>query len=100
MSYLAVVVLVENPASLGIYLLVAHVRAAHAESGVHVHIMTGHVQADQALEDDGPTRPRGAQEHQQTSSSTTISHHVQHCAKCSRLVKVSCGIAIQRIQQT
>lgn len=97
MPYLAVVVLVENPASLGIDLLVAHVRAAHAESGVHVHIVTGHVQADQALEDDGPTRPRRAQEHQQTSSSATISHHVQHCAECSRLVEVSRSISIQRI---
>lgn len=61
-SYLAGVVLVHNPATARIDLLVALAGSAHAESSVHVHVVAGHVQADETLEEDSPSGPGGAQE--------------------------------------
>lgn len=58
------IVLVQNPASGGLDVLVALARSSHAKRGVHVHIVTGEVQRNQALEKDGPPRPRGAEEYQ------------------------------------
>lgn len=91
------VVLVENPAAAGIDLLVALVGSTHAESRVHVHVVTGHVEADQTLEDDCPTRPGGAQEDQQTSGCAAVSHHVQDCTEGGRLVEITRCVAIQRV---
>lgn len=60
-SYLAGVVLVHNPATARIDLLMALAGSAHTQGSVHVHVVAGHVQADETLEEDGPSGPGGAQ---------------------------------------
>lgn len=45
-TYLAVIVLIQDPAPAGIDLLVALARAAHGQCRVHVHVVTRQVQAD------------------------------------------------------
>lgn len=92
--------MIQNPASSGINLLVALARTAHAQSGIHVHVMTCHIQTDQTLEDDGPSWPSRAQEHKQACSCATVRHHVKHCAEGCGLAEVSRRIPIQGIQQT
>lgn len=99
-TYLAVVVLVQSPVSAGVDLLVALVGSTAAQSGVHVHVVARHVQADQALEDNGPPGPSRAQEDQQARRGAAICHHVQHRAEGGRLVKIPGSIAIQCVQQT
>lgn len=93
-AHLAVVVLVQNPAPGRINLLVALAGTTPAQGGIHVHVMTGHVQANQALENNGPPRPGRAQENKQTSSCATVCHHVKHSTKRGRLVEISRGISI------
>lgn len=95
----AVVILVQDPAAASLHLLVALAGTSHAQGRVHVHVVTGHVQSDQALEDNGPSWPGGAQEDQQTRGRAPIRHHVQHRTKCGRLVIVARRISIQSIQQ-
>lgn len=99
-THLAVVVLVQNPASGRINLLVALAGTTPAQSSIHVHVMAGHVQANQALENNGPPRPGRAQENKQTSSCATVCHHIKHGTKGGRLVEISRGVSIQGIQQT
>lgn len=99
-SHLAVVVLVQSPVSTGVDLLVALVGSTTAQSGVHVHVVARHVQADQSLEDNGPPRPCGAQKDQQTRRGAAICHHVQDRTESGRLIEVSGSISIQCIQQT
>lgn len=94
------VVLVQNPASGRINLLVALAGTTPAQGGIHVHVMAGHVQANQTLENNGPPRPSRAQENKQTSSGATVCHHIKHCTKGGRLVEVSRGVPIQGVQQT
>ena len=74
--------------------------SAHAESSVHVHVVTGHIQADETLEDDGPAGPSRAEEDQKTRGSAAIGDHVQHCTESGGLVEVSCCITVQAVQQT
>lgn len=93
------VVLIQNPTSGGFDLLVALARTTHAQSGIHVHVMTCHVQTDQTLEDDGPSWPSRAQEHKQAGSCATVRHHVKHCAEGCRLVEVPRRVPIQGIEQ-
>jgi hypothetical protein len=100
MSYLVGVVLVHDPATGGINLLVALAGSAHAQSGVHVHIVAGHIQTNQSLEDDSPTGPGGTEEDQETRGCAAVSHHVQHRAEYGRLVEVASRIAVKRVQQT
>lgn len=93
------VVLIQHPAPGGIDLLVALAGTTHAQSGIHVHVMTGHIQTNQALENNSPSRPSRAQKHQQARSCATIRHHVKHRSEGRRLVKVPRGVPIQGIQQ-
>ena len=99
-SYLAVVVLVEHPVPVGVDLLVALVGPAHAQRRIHVHVVTGQVQRDQTLENDGPPGPGGAQEDQQARGGAAVRHHVQDRAESGRLVEIPRRISIQCIQQT
>lgn len=64
-----------------------------------MHIMARHIQGNQALEDNGPPGPGGAQEDQETRGGATVRHHVQHGTEGGGLVEVSRGISIQGIQQ-
>lgn len=88
------VILIKDPAAAGIDLFVALARTAHGQSRVHVHIMTSQVQANQALEQDCPSRPGGAQEDEQTRSRTAIRDHVQDRAERGRLVEMARGHSI------
>lgn len=97
-THLAVVVLVQNPASGRINLLVALAGTTTAQGGIHVHVMASHVQANQSLENNGPPRPGRAQKNKQTSGCATIRHHVKHGTKGGRLVEISGGISIQGVQ--
>lgn len=94
------VVLVEDPAAAGIDLLVALIRATHAQRGIHVHVVTSQIQADQTLENNGPSGPGRAQENDQAGGSAAVRHHVQHSAEGGRLVEVTRRISIQRVEQT
>lgn len=98
--YPAVVVLVEDPAAAGVDLLMTLVGTTHTQRSVHVHVVTGQVQADQALKDDSPSGPGGAQEDNQARSRAAVGHHVQHGAEGGRLVKVTRCISIQCVEQT
>lgn len=85
--------------STGVDLLVALIGSTAAQSRIHVHVVTRHVQADQALEDNGPPRPCGAQKDQQTRRGAAICHHIQNRAERGRLIEVSGSIAVQCVQQ-
>lgn len=77
----------------------AHFRAAHGQSRVHVDVVAGQVKGDQSLEDDGPARKGRRQEHQQARRGAAIGHHVQHSTKSGRLFEVAGGVAIEGIEQ-
>jgi hypothetical protein len=55
-AYIVGVVLLENPASVLIDFLMAHTLTSHGECRVHVHVMAGKIQTDQALEYNAPAR--------------------------------------------
>lgn len=99
-SYLVGVVLVHDPTTGGVDLLVTLTGSSHAQSCIHVHVMTGHIQTDQGLEDDCPTGPGRAEEDQETRRCAAVSHHVQDRTEGSRLVEVASGITVQPVQQT
>jgi hypothetical protein len=72
-------------------------RGPHGQRRVHVDVMTGEIEADQALENDTPSGKGGCQKYQQTGSGATISYHIQHGTKRGGLVIPSscdpvCGI--------
>lgn len=72
-------------------------RGPHGQRRVHVNIMTGEIETDQALEDDTPSGKGGCQEYQQTRSGAAICYHIQHSTKRGGLVISSscdavCGI--------
>lgn len=73
--------------------------AAHDQSRIHVHVVAGEVQADQALEDHGVGGLRSGEEDQQASSRAAVSDHVQHSTKASGLLELARGHAIQRIEK-
>lgn len=98
--YLIGVVLVHDPATAFINLLVALTGSAHAQGRVHVHVVTGHVETNQSLEDDGPTGPGGAEEYKETRSCAAVSDHVQHRTKGGGLIEVASCITVQPVQQT
>lgn len=91
------VILVKNPATAGINLFVALACTAHGQGSVHVHVVTGQVQTDETLEEDGPSGPSGTQENKQTGSGTAISDHIQDRAERGGLVEVTRCHTIQRI---
>lgn len=94
------VILVKDPAAAGVDLLVALIGTTHAQGGIHVHVVTGQVQADQTLEDDSPSGPGGAEEDDQARGCAAICHHVQHGAEGGRLVEITRRISIQCVKQT
>lgn len=74
--------------------------ATHDQSRIHVHVVAGKVQADQALEDHRVGGLRSGQEDQQASGRAAVSDHVQHSTKTSGLLELARGHAIQRIEET
>lgn len=93
------VVQVQKPALALVDILVARIRAAHNQSSVHVHVVAGEVECNQALEDDGPSREGRGQEDQQARGSAAVRDHVQDSAKASRLVKSSRSIPVESVEQ-
>lgn len=73
--------------------------AAHDQRGVHVHVMAGKVQANQALEDHRVRRLRSREKDEQTSSSAAISDHIEDSAEARGLLELARSHAIQRIEQ-
>ena len=72
---------------------------SHCQCRVHVDIVTSQVQADQALEGDTPSRPRGREENQQARGRAAISHHVEHCAEGGGLAVVAGGYAVKGVEE-
>lgn len=72
--------------------------ASHRKRGIHVHVVAGEVQADQALEDDGVSWLSRRQEDEQTSGRATIRHHVQHGTEARALLEFPRGHPIQSVQ--
>jgi len=79
---------------------VALALAAHDQGRVHVHVVAGEVQADQALEDHRVGGLRSGEEDQQTSGRAAVGDHIQHSTEASGLLKLARGHAIQRIEKT
>lgn len=93
------IVQVQKPALALVDILVARVGTANNQGGVHVHVMAGEVERNQALEDDGPSREGRRQEDQQTRGGASIRDHVQDSAKASRLVEGSGSISVESVEQ-
>ncbi len=62
--------------------------------------MARQIQTDQALEEQGPPRPRGTEEYQQTGRRATIGDHVQDGAEPGGLLEVSGCQAVQGVEET
>lgn len=77
----------------------ALVGAAHGQGGVHVHVVAGQVEGDQALEEDGPARPGGAEEDQQTGGGAAVGDHVEHGAEGGGLVVDAGSVAVEPVEQ-
>lgn len=93
------VVQVQQPALALIDVLVARVGASNNQSSIHVHVVAGEVERNQALEDNGPSREGRRQENQQARGGAAVRDHVQDGAEASRLVKGSGSISVESVEQ-
>ena len=98
-TYLVGVVEGEDAAARLVDVLVAVLGAAHGQGGVHVDVVARQVERDEALEDDGPAREGGRQEHQQAGGGAAVRHHVEDGAEARRLLKVAGGVAVEGVEQ-
>jgi tRNA G26 N,N-dimethylase Trm1 len=97
-TYLVGVVKMHN-AVLRRHVLVALALAAHHQRRVHVHVMAGEIQTDQALENHRVRGLRSGKEDQQASGRAAISDHVEDGAEASGLLELARGHAVQRIEE-
>lgn len=89
----------EDPTPAGVDLLVTLARRSHGQCGVHVDVVTGEIETDQALEDDTPARKGGSQKDQQTGCGAAVGHHIEYGTECGGLV-VSAGCdSVGRIEK-
>ena len=72
---------VQDPTPAGIDLFMTLPTGSHGQGGVHVNVMAGEVKTDESLEDDAPAWKGGSEEDEQAGGGTSISDHVQDCAK-------------------
>ena len=100
MTYLIAIVQVHDTTPLRVDRLVALSLPTHDQSRVHVHVMTGQIQRNQALENHAVCRFGGRQEDEQTSGRTSIGDHVEHCTEPRALLEFACRDSIQSIQET
>lgn len=77
----------------------ARVGTANNQGSVHVHVVAGEVERNQALEDDGPSREGRGQEDKQARGGAAIRDHIQDSAKASRLVEGSGSISVESVKQ-
>lgn len=75
-SYVIGVVLLQDPAPALVDVLVALSAAAHTERRIHVHVVAGQVERNEALEHNAPAREGLCQEDQQTRRCAAVRHHV------------------------
>ncbi len=61
-------------------------------------IVTGEIQRDQDLENDGIPRPGGREEDQKAGCGASISHHIQDSAEFCRLLEMACCVPIEGIE--
>lgn len=73
--------------------------AAHSQGSIHVHVMAGQIQADQALEDPAVRWLRRRQEDEQARGGAPIGHHIKDRAEARALVVLAGGDAIERVQK-
>ncbi len=89
----------QDPAPTRIHFLVTLPLRPHRQGRIHVDIVTGQVQADQALKDDAPPRPRRREEHQQTRRRAAIGDHVENGAEGGGLVVAAGGYAVESVEE-
>lgn len=77
----------------------ARVGATDNQGSVHVHIVAGEVERNQALEHNRPSREGRGQKHQQARGGAAVRDHVQHGAEASRLVECSGSISVEGVEQ-
>lgn len=73
--------------------------APHDQRGVHVHVVAGQVQADQALEEHAVRRLGRREEDEQARGGAAVRDHVEHGAEPRRLVEPARRDAIGGVQQ-
>lgn len=98
-AYIVGVVLFQNPAPALIDILMALPAAAHTQRRIHMHVVTGQVQADQALENDAEAREGLRQEDEQARGRAPVRHHIEHGAELGGLAEAAGGVAIQGVEQ-
>lgn len=98
--YVVGVVLLQEPTPALIDVLVALSAAAHTKRRIHVHVVTGQIERDQALEDNAPARESLRQEDEQARGCAAVRHHVQHRTEFGGLLKAAGGVAVEGIEQT
>ncbi len=98
-AYLVGVVQVQEPALALVNVLVARVGAAHDERGVHVHVVAGKVEGDEALEDNGPAGKRRREEDEQARGGAAVGDHVEDGAEAGGLLKEAGGVAVDGVEE-
>lgn len=97
--YLVGVVERQNAATRLVDVLVAVVGAAHGQRRIHVHVVAGKVERNQALEHDGPAREGRRQEDEQARRGAAVRDHVKDGAEAGRLLKVPRSIAVEGVEE-
>ena len=97
-THLVRVIQMENPTPALIHLLVT-ARTRHRQRRIHVHVVARKIQADEALEQQRPSRPRGAEEDEEAGCRAAICDHVQHGAELGGLLKVARGDAVEGVEE-
>lgn len=98
-TYSVGIVEVQELASRLIYFLVTLIGSSHTQRSIHVHVVTGKIQADKALKQESPSRKRGAKKDQQARSGATIRDHIEYRTEPGRLLEMPRGHSIQCIKQ-
>ena len=98
-THLVRVIQVQEPALALVDILVARVGAANDERGIHVHVVTGKIKSNEALEDNGPSWERGREEDEQARGSAAVGDHVENGAEAGRLLKDAGCVAIDGIEK-
>lgn len=86
-AYLVRVVEVEDPAAALVDALVAARGTTHGERRIHVDVVAGEVEREQALEDDGPSREGAGEEDEEAGCRAAVGHHIKHRAEAGGLLE-------------
>ena len=72
---------------------------AHAQRGVHVHVVAREVQADEELEDGGVGGLGAGEEDEQAGGGAAVGDHVEHGAEAGRLAELARRPAVEGVEQ-